>query len=80
MKEPPTIQAQVPLSNHDLANLIAFGNRASMSGAEADTWVELKTRLITALAAADEEAAKPLIETGEDIPTDVIADMQSAAN
>lgn len=43
--------------------MIAFGNRASMSGAEADTWVELKRKLFNALAIAE----RPLIEsvTGE---------------
>lgn len=35
----------VELSTDDLANIVAIGNRANMSGLEADTWVELKNRL-----------------------------------
>ena len=33
------------LTIEDVQNLIAFGNRATMQGKEADTWVELKQRL-----------------------------------
>lgn len=47
MSNPTTIL--IPLSEADAANLIAFGNRASMSGAEADTWVDLKNRIVSAV-------------------------------
>ena len=33
------------LSIDDCQNIIAFGNRASMQGKEADCWVELKNRI-----------------------------------
>lgn len=46
------------MTNHDLANLIAFGNRAHMSGQEADTWVDLKHRLVATL---DQLDGKPQI-------------------
>lgn len=39
----PTVA--IPLSESDVKNIIAFGNRSTMSGVEADTWVELKNRL-----------------------------------
>lgn len=37
------------LNPAELQNLIAFGNRAMMPGSEADTWVELKTKLAVEL-------------------------------
>lgn len=33
------------LTTDDIQNIIAFGNRATMNGAEADTWVRLKMKL-----------------------------------
>ena len=36
---------KLKLTIEDVQNLIAFGNRATMQGKEADTWVELKNRL-----------------------------------
>lgn len=33
------------IDQRDIQNIIAFGNRATMTGAEADTWAELKQRL-----------------------------------
>lgn len=36
---------QLKLTIEDLNNMISFGNRAQMQGSEADTWVDLKTRL-----------------------------------
>jgi len=57
--ETETQKKLVPLNKADLQNLIAFGNRAQMSGLEADSWVELKQRLVmefsNAADAADEE-------------------------
>lgn len=49
----------VTLTDDDLANLVAFGNRAQMNGAEADTWVALKQRLI--------EARRQLHDTSLDV-------------
>lgn len=33
------------LTAEEANNLIAFGNRATMTGAEADTWVDLKKKV-----------------------------------
>ncbi len=41
------------LTNHDIQNIVAFGNRALMKGQEADTWVELKIRLSAAVEQAE---------------------------
>lgn len=57
------------LTNDDLQNMIAFGNRADMKGAEADTWFFLKQKLGTELNArqaaalsANEEPTTPELE------------------
>ena len=59
------------LTIEDVQNLIAFGNRATMQGKEADTWVELKQRLgaegqrlVAEMQAAAEEE-KPHLESVE---------------
>lgn len=54
------------LNDVDVENLIAFGNRAQMSGAEAEVWVRLKMGLIDALEAARAGADDPGIVTGLD--------------
>ncbi len=51
------------LTENDLKNLIAFGNRADMKGAEADTWVDLKQRL----AQAEPEGDKGTDEADDDL-------------
>jgi hypothetical protein len=63
----PTVRVQITLSNHDIANLIAFGNRAQMNGQEADTWVYLKHNLVAALESAD-KAGDPGIVIPEPLP------------
>ena len=40
----PTLSIQ--LTTTDCQNFVAFGNRATMSGKEADTWVALKMKLL----------------------------------
>jgi len=37
---------KLKLTIDELRNMIAFGNRAQMNGAEADTWVALKAKLM----------------------------------
>lgn len=62
------------LTNEDLQNMIAFGNRAQMQGKEADTWfflkqklgTELTTRLQAAEAANGAEKTPGLELVGED--------------
>lgn len=44
--EPEKIEIRLTLTIDDCKNLVAFGNRAQMSGAEADLWVSLKHRLL----------------------------------
>lgn len=39
----------------EVRNVVAFGNRAQMSGAEADTWVSLKQKIAEAVAEASKE-------------------------
>jgi len=38
--------------------MIAFGNRAQMTGLEADTWYQLKMKMVHTLQRADAEAKK----------------------
>lgn len=42
------------LTLDDVRNVIAFGNRAEMRGAEADTWVALKQKFAEAVREANE--------------------------
>jgi hypothetical protein len=56
-----TVTVEVRMTNDDLANIIAFGNRASMTGAEADTWVELKRKLFATLAHAEQSLVEELV-------------------
>lgn len=56
----------VPLTDSDLTNLVAFGNRASMTGAEADTWVELKQRLTKARDATNDDDGVPGIDLDDE--------------
>jgi hypothetical protein len=56
------------MTNDDLANIIAFGNRASMTGAEADTWVELKRKLFATLARAEQGLVEKLVEQPDQEP------------
>ena len=39
----------VELTTDDIRDLVAFGNRAQMSGVEAPRWVELNGKLVAAL-------------------------------
>jgi hypothetical protein len=43
------------LTEGQIRDLIAFGNRAQMSGQEAPVWVELNGRLMQAIKEADQE-------------------------
>ncbi len=52
----------VPLTENDIVNIVAFGNRANMKGAEADTWVELKNRLVEATREKEREPTDRLVE------------------
>lgn len=72
------MKVQITLTNHDIANLIAFGNRAQMNGHEADTWVYLKHNLVAALQAG-EQASGPgiVIPDGPELPPDVRAPRQN---
>lgn len=49
MEKTPTIS--VELTTDDIRDLVAFGNRAQMSGVEAPRWVELNQKLVRALQA-----------------------------
>ena len=44
VNQEPTLSIQLTAS--DCQNLIAFGNRASMKGNEADLWVALKMKVL----------------------------------
>lgn len=48
----PTIVCELTITNHDIENLIAFGNRAQMTGLEAGLWVELRSNLVAVLQQA----------------------------
>ena len=50
---PEVIPVSLTLTNHDIQNIVAFGNRAHMTGQEADTWVDLKIRLSMAVEQAE---------------------------
>lgn len=54
-KNPEPVTVQLTISEDDASNLVAFGNRASMSGVEADTWVDLKRRIGAAVRQARED-------------------------
>lgn len=47
------------LTPDDVRNLVAFGNRATMKGSEADLWVGLKMKV---LKQADEQSKSPDLE------------------
>lgn len=53
------------LTRDDLANLIAFVNRAQITGQEAETAATLKQKLSLRIKALDDEAAKAAIVDGE---------------
>jgi hypothetical protein len=50
--EKPTILCELTITNHDIENLIAFGNRAQMTGLEAGLWIELRSNLVGVLEQA----------------------------
>ena len=50
----------IQLTSPELENLIAFGNRGTMTGVEADLWVDLKGKLAEAIAAPEPEADGPV--------------------
>lgn len=50
--EPKPIPVQIEMTDVDAENLIAFGNRANMTGAEADVWFLLKQQIGGAIIAA----------------------------
>lgn len=52
-------QKTLIMSEEDLRNMIAFGNRAQMTGVEADTWVALKARLVKAMRSEVTEITPP---------------------
>lgn len=50
----PTIVCEITITNHDIENLIAFGNRAQMSGLEgAAIWAPLRANLVAVLEQAN---------------------------
>lgn len=58
-ENPTTKLNLVRLTDQDIQNLVAFGNRADMKGKEADTWVDLKMRLIEAMTPEDIPEPEP---------------------
>ena len=56
MEQNPTT-VTLNLTPDDVRNLVAFGNRATMKGAEADLWVKLKVKV---LEQADAQNKHPL--------------------
>lgn len=56
MQEPKTLA--INLSPDQIRNLVAFGNRATMKGSEADLWVALKNDILTQADQAAASAAK----------------------
>lgn len=65
MQEPTRLA--IHLTPDQIKNLVAFGNRATMKGSEADLWVALKTELLNqadeaAASAAKEKAGLEVVE------------------
>lgn len=54
----------VELSTDDIRDLVAFGNRAQMSGVEAPRWCELNAKLVRALQASRDPGLE-LVGNGE---------------
>jgi len=53
------------LTMDEIRNLVAFGNRSEMRGAEADTWVALKQTIAQAVADANKETPLQAVDSGD---------------
>ena len=60
------MRIKMELNPQELQNLIAFGNRATMQGNEADTWVALKGKLSVELNAQMVELSEKVEMPGGD--------------